>query len=271
MPPILEAKEIVKTYRVYRKRFIGYEETKNTIALEDINFGVNKGQFISIIGPSGCGKTTLLRIFAGLVKADGGQVLMKGKPVDGPSPNVGMVFQNIGLLPWRTAQGNVELAFELRNHRAPTDEEKTKAHDFVSKVGLESFEESYPYQLSGGMQQRIGLARALVTQPEILLADEPFGALDAQTRLILQDELLKLYSTGNITVLFVTHDLDEAIYLSDQVIVLTKRPGRIKRMFDVDLERPRFATDTRSKEKFISLKREVWETLKEEIVLSQSA
>lgn len=255
---------------MYRKRLIGYEEVRNTLALENVNFTVARGEFVSLIGPSGCGKTTLLRIFAGLIKHDSGNALINGKPVSGPPPNIGMVFQNIGLLPWRTAQKNVELAFELRHHHPASAEEKAKATEHLSKVGLVGFEDSYPYQLSGGMQQRVGLARALVTEPEILLADEPFGAIDAQTRLILQDEMLRLFYGRGITVLFVTHDLDEAVYLSDRVIILTRRPGKIKQIFSIPLERPRYKYDVRSTDQFISMKSKVWQSLREEILETQA-
>ncbi len=233
--------------------------------LRDVNISLEKDEFVSIVGPSGCGKTTLLRIAAGLIETDAGQILIDGNLVNGPSPNVAVVFQQPGLLPWRTARKNAEFALEVFYHRPLKGDEQKQVEQFLNLVGLKGFEGYYPHQLSGGMQQRVGLARALLRKPEVLLMDEPFGALDAQTRLILQDELLRIRHREAQTVLFVTHDLDEAIYLSDKVAILTKRPGCVKKVLEVDLQQPRYDYDVRSHPRFLDLRRTAWETLKAEI------
>jgi NitT/TauT family transport system ATP-binding protein len=239
---------------------------EDLVALADFDLKIEPGRFVSVVGPSGCGKTTLLRMAAGLVEPDAGEVRLDGTPLDGPSPKMSMVFQAIGLLPWKTIDANVALGLKLQAHRSKlTPEEEKRVCDALSLVGLAGFEQYYPNQLSGGMQQRVGLARALVRQPEILLMDEPFGALDAQTRAVLQDELLSLWERLKSTILFITHDLDEAIYLSDYVVVMGRRPGRIKEVLTVDLPSPRFATDVRSEPEFARLRRIAWGLIKEEL------
>jgi len=233
--------------------------------LDGVSFAVPDGEFLTVLGPSGCGKTTLLRSVAGLVPLSDGQVLLDGERVTKPSPRLSMVFQTIGLVPWKTVWENVGLGLELQTHHRLTADQKQEVSQFVELVGLKGFERYYPYQISGGMQQRVGLARALVRKPEVLLMDEPFGALDAQTRAILQEELLRLWGTSGATVVFVTHDLDEAIYLSDRVLVMTRRPGRLKMVIDVNLPRPRYAYDIRAEPEFVRLRRQVWDTIREEI------
>src|ERR1700745_1748620 len=206
-------------------------------ALDSFDMDVEEGEFLSIVGPSGCGKSTFLNVLLGLIKPDSGAVSMHGKQVTGPGSERAMVFQEFGLLPWRTVQHNIELGRELK--RAAAAKRRSVAERLVSLVGLGGFENHYPHELSGGMKQRVGLARALATDPEVLLMDEPFAALDAQTRDLMQTELLRIWHDTRKTVLFVTHQIDEAVYLSDRVLVMTKRPGHAKRSFAIDLPRPR--------------------------------
>jgi NitT/TauT family transport system ATP-binding protein len=234
-------------------------------ALRNINVTLPEFAFVSVLGPSGCGKTTLLRIVAGLIPATSGKVSIDDQPVTGPRPGSGMVFQYIGLFPWRTVEENIFFSKETRFHRALTKDEKDSARRFVDLVGLDGFEKSFPHQLSGGMQQRVGIARALAVEPDVLLMDEPFGALDAQTRLILQDELLRICSTYKATVMFITHDIEEAIYLSDQIIVMSRRPGEIKFVVDVKLPKPRYEHDVRSSPEFLQLRASIWNALREEL------
>ncbi len=210
---------------------------KTVYALEGASFTVQEGSFVSIVGPSGCGKSTLLKIASGLLSATSGRVLVEGRSVNGPLGNVGMVFQSPVLLKWRSVLGNVLLPVEF----AKLDRAKyvEKARSLIRLVGLQGFEEMPPYELSGGMQQRVSLCRALVTDPQILLMDEPFGALDAMTRDELDVELLRIWGEKKMTVVFVTHNIQEAVFLSDSVVVMSARPGRVIRQLAVDLPRPR--------------------------------
>jgi NitT/TauT family transport system ATP-binding protein len=243
----------------------GREKPATLTVVHDLTLSVGDREFVSILGPSGCGKTTLVRCIAGLISPACGQIALDGVPVTKPSPKVSMVFQGIGLVPWRTVRENVALGLELLYHRALNGQDWEKVSTLIATVGLTGFEDYYPSQISGGMQQRVGLARALVRDPELLLMDEPFGALDAQTRAILQDELLRLWGSTGSTVFFITHDLEEAIYLSDRVVVLTRRPSHVKLVIEVPLPRPRYTYDARSEPEFGRLRHEAWETLKEEI------
>lgn len=222
--------------RIFTKK----EDGTGTEALRNINFDVEDGEFICLLGPSGCGKTTLLRIIAGLETQTSGEITLNGVPITGPDPKRGMVFQQYSLFPWRTVMDNITFGLEMQGIKKP--EAKKQVEKYIELVGLEQFKNSYPYELSGGMQQRAAIARALANEPEVLLMDEPFGALDAQTRNILQDELLKIWEQKNVTVLFVTHSVDEAVFLSDRIVVMTSRPGRIKEIVEVDLPRPRCRT-----------------------------
>jgi NitT/TauT family transport system ATP-binding protein len=233
-------------------------------ALDGFDIDVEEGEFLSILGPSGCGKSTFLNILLGLLKPDSGEVLMHGKKITGPASDRAMVFQEFGLLPWRTVQNNIELGLELK--RTSAAKRRVVAERLVSLVGLGGFENHYPHELSGGMKQRVGLARALATDPDVLLMDEPFAALDAQTRDLMQVELLRIWREARKTVLFVTHQIDEAIYLSDRVMVMSKRPGRAKKLFIVELTRPR-EYEMRVTPEFNDLKLEIWNTLKDEIVV----
>jgi NitT/TauT family transport system ATP-binding protein len=242
---------------------VGKREEVEVTALDHIDLDIHDGEFVSIVGPSGCGKTTLLRIIHGLVEANGGEVRIDDQPVTEPRPECGFVFQNFGLYPWRSVLDNVAFGLELQ--KVEQKERRQRAQEFITLVGLAGFEASYPHQLSGGMQQRVGLARTLAIDPHILLMDEPFGALDAQTKRIMQLELLRILNEqSNInTVVFVTHDLEEALLLSDRVVVMTKRPGQCKEIVDVPFPHPREEAVMDTPE-FIALRRHLWDTLKEE-------
>jgi NitT/TauT family transport system ATP-binding protein len=221
------------TYRYWMER-----EEREFVAFADVSLNIAEGEFVCICGPSGCGKTTLLNIVAGLLTYDEGSLRVGGVRVNGPGVSRSMVFQHASLLPWRTVAGNVRYGMEMqRRFDRKTMDERTG--QFVRMVGLGGFESSYPSELSGGMQQRVNLARALATDPEVLLLDEPFAALDAQTRELMQSELLKIWSRAGKTVLFITHQIDEAVFLADRVVVMGTRPGRIKGEFEVPFERPR--------------------------------
>jgi ABC-type nitrate/sulfonate/bicarbonate transport system ATPase subunit len=205
--------------------------------LDNVNIRIEKGQFAAIVGPSGCGKSTLLRMIAGLEFPDSGQVLADGKPIIKPSPERMMIFQEHALYPWSTVEENVGLGLELA--KVPKQEYKERIRNVLEKVGLSGFEAYYPSQLSGGMRQRVSIARALVMDPDVLLLDEPYGALDAMTRLTMQNELIKLWQGSGKTMLLITHDIDEAIYLADRIFVMSARPGRVVETIDLDMPRPR--------------------------------
>ncbi len=211
-------------------------------AVDDISFDIKDSEFICIVGPSGCGKSTLLRMIAGLEPVTSGEISMGDRKVTAPSPKIGFVFQEYTLFPWRTVEKNVEFGLELK--KLPPAELEQTASKYLDMVGLSKFKDSYPHQLSGGMRQRTAIARTLAVDPEILLMDEPFGALDAQTRNILQEQLLEIWHQEKKKVLFVTHNVDEAVFLSDRVIVMTARPGRIKDIIDINIPRPRIRTET---------------------------
>ncbi len=236
------------------------EAEDDVVALYDVSFRVKKNEFVCLLGPSGCGKTTLIRIIAGILTADTGRILVNGVAVKGPGKDRPMVFQNYGLLPWRTVMGNVELGLELEG--VEKGERRRIAQKYIELVGLAGFESHYPHQISGGMQQRAGLARALSKQPEMLLLDEPFASVDAQTREILQEELLRIWGQTKMTAVFVTHSIDEAVYLSDRVFIMTPRPGQIQEVLDVDLPRPRWQFDVKSDPRFVKMTAHIRETLR---------
>ncbi len=215
-------------------------ETGTVEALRDINLDVFDKEFMCFIGPSGCGKTTLLRIVAGLDQPTSGEVLLDGKVIKSPDPERGMVFQEYSLFPWRTIIDNVAFGLEIKG--VPKKERYEIARKYLKMVGLEAFEQSYSYELSGGMRQRVAIVRALANDPKVLLMDEPFGSVDAQTRNLLQGELLRIWGEERKTVLFITHSIDEAVYLADRVVVLSARPGQIREILEIDLERPRQRT-----------------------------
>jgi NitT/TauT family transport system ATP-binding protein len=243
-----------------------YEKKGETLTvLQDVTFGLKPGSFTSVIGPSGCGKTTLLRIVDGLVSPDSGDVIFEGKRVTSPPPKMGFVFQHFGLLPWRSVLRNVELGLELRGVE-PEKRRKT-ALEHIRAVGLEGFEDHYVNELSGGMQQRVGLARALAVDPDVLLMDEPFASIDEQTREVLQRQLLQIVK-GKVpkTTLFVTHNVDEAIFLSDEILLMSARPGKVKEVVKVDLPPQRWGYDLRAAPEYARLRRRIWEFLEEEIM-----
>lgn len=231
--------------------------------LKDVSFAIGKGQFGCVIGPSGCGKTTVLRVAGGLVRPSAGTVSFGGSVLSGPSRRIAVVFQDYGraLLPWRDAYGNVSLALEASG--TPASERADRIHTLLNAVGLTQHVHKFPRQLSGGMQQRLQIARCLAQEPDCLLMDEPFGALDAMTRQSLQDEILRIAKERQMTVLFVTHDLEEAIYLGDTVIALAANPGRVARLLDVDLSHPRDQLSTREDPAFLRLRRELFDLVQE--------
>jgi NitT/TauT family transport system ATP-binding protein len=230
----LAVRNVSKSFRIR-----GRHQTNDRVlhVLGDVSFDVRQGEVVSLIGESGCGKTTLLKIIQGLIRLDSGAILVDGMPVSGPGRDRGFVFQHASLLPWRTALHNVEFGLEVQGMPAP--ERAARARTLLALVGLAHAADQYPHQLSGGMQQRVGLARALAIDPAILLMDEPFSALDAQTREVLQAELLRIHAETGKTTVFVTHDLDEAIYLSDRVMVMAAKPGRVERVIDIPFPYPR--------------------------------
>ena len=231
------------------------------VALEDISFDVRAGELVSLLGASGCGKTTLLRIVAGLVAADDGVVTVQGEPVEAPRKDLCMVFQNFGLLPWRSVLANVEFPLEVDG--VPRREREAVAARYIEVVGLTGFERHYPHELSGGMQQRVGIARALTRQPLVLLMDEPFAALDAQTRETLQEDFLRIWQDLRTTVIFVTHSIDEALVMSDRVLIFTPRPGRLLRTIDSPLGADRLDHDVRALPEFARQRQEIRNLMRE--------
>jgi len=239
-----------------------------TIALQATDLDVAENDFVTILGPSGCGKSTLLRIVAGLDVPTAGEVLQDGKRIEGPGPDRGMVFQSYTLFPWLTVQENV--CFGLRERGLPRTQQLAIARDFIAKVGLTGFERHFPKQLSGGMQQRTALARALANEPRVLLMDEPFGALDHQTRELMQELLLGIWEAQRKTVLFVTHDIDEAVFMANRVVVMSARPGRIKLDRAVELAHPRDYS-VKTSRAFTELKAELTEQVRAEVLATQAA
>jgi NitT/TauT family transport system ATP-binding protein len=237
----------------------GAKETRIT-ALENIDLRIAKGEFLSLLGPSGCGKTTLLRMVAGLIPTDEGEIAVEGRKVTRPTKQTAVVFQNFGLLPWRTVRRNVEFPLEL-DGVGPAERERI-ASEYLEVVGLSRFDRHYPHELSGGMQQRVGIARALARKPSLLLMDEPFGALDAQTREELQEEFLRIWAMTSTTVIFVTHSIDEALVMSDRIAVFATRPGRIKEIISSPFERRGAGTDVRAHPRFVESRAALRELLR---------
>jgi NitT/TauT family transport system ATP-binding protein len=225
------------TIRDLTKRYIDPYTGEDVLAVDDLSFSIADGDFVSLLGPSGCGKTTVLNIVAGFVEPTSGQVLLRDRPIKGPGADRGVVFQSFALFPWKTVMGNVTFGPKMRGVGQQKREEI--AQEYIDLVGLRGFENKYPHELSGGMQQRVGVARVLANEPEVMLMDEPFASVDAQTRMKLQEDLTRIWEERRPTILFVTHDVEEAVFLSDRVLVLTSRPGRIKEVVEVNLMRPR--------------------------------
>jgi ABC-type nitrate/sulfonate/bicarbonate transport system ATPase subunit len=252
--PILSVTNVSKSFKAPGRG------DNRLFALRNLSFDVAEGEFVSILGPSGCGKTTCLRMLAGLATYDGGSVTVRGTQVRGPGYERAMVFQSFNLFPWKTIIQNVEFGLKMRH--VARAERVVKAEAALELVGLRKFSGHYPHQLSGGMQQRVGLARALATDAEILLMDEPFGAIDAQTRELLQGELLKILDRIGKTVVFITHSVDEAIYLSDRVLVFSAGPGRVMAEYAIDLPKPRWQTQVHKHPHYEEYREAIWESLR---------
>ncbi len=255
--PVVEAEGV---FKVFVARGAGQ---RAFLALRELSLTIEPGRFVSLVGPSGCGKSTLLNLIAGLVRPTEGVLRYKGRAVSGINTNVGYITQDDNLLPWRTLQENVELALEFRG--APPGRRRELSARYIQMVGLGGFEHHYPHELSGGMRKRTALIRTLIYDPDVILMDEPFGPLDAQTRVILQDELLKLWDGSGKTVVFVTHDLVEAIALSDEIALFSRAPGTIKRVYRVPLPRPRDVFRVHADPAFPEFYERLWRDLKEEI------
>jgi NitT/TauT family transport system ATP-binding protein len=250
----LEIRRLTKHYDFERER-------RQVLALSDVSLSVAEGEFMAIVGPSGCGKTSLLNIVAGLLRYDSGEVIIDGKTVTGPGVDRAVVFQQSSLLPWRTVTGNVRYGMEMQR-RFDVASMRERTDRFIQLVGLAGFERHYPSELSGGMQQRVNLARALAADPVVMLMDEPFAALDAQTREFMQAELLKIWSEARKTVLFITHQINEAVYLADRVAVMSARPGKVKGVVTVPFERPRVLSLKRDP-KFLEIEETIWQMVEE--------
>lgn len=244
------------------KRYWFEREAREIPALVDVSLSVSDGEFVAVVGPSGCGKTSLLNIVAGLLSYDEGTVAIDGRKVTAPGVDRAVVFQHSSLLPWRTIAGNIRYGMEMQR-RFDAATMRSRTDHFVKLVGLSGFENHYPSELSGGMQQRVNLARALASDPVVLLMDEPFAALDAQTREFMQAELLKIWAHAKKTVMFITHQINEAVYLADRVVVMSARPGRVKGVFDIPFDRPRGLVLKRDP-KFLELEDAIWKLIEEE-------
>ncbi|KAF0844814.1 ABC transporter ATP-binding protein [Nocardia caishijiensis] len=254
------------TLRGVGKQFAVRGTTEKFTAVDDITIDVGAGEFLVLVGPSGSGKSTLLDLLGGLSTPSSGQILLDGSPITGPGLDRGVVFQQYALLPWRTARANIEFGLEAKG--VARKERKQIADHYLELVGLVGFGDRYPHELSGGMKQRVAIARSLAFDPEVLLMDEPFAALDAQTRESLQDELLRIWRTTGKTILFITHGIDEAVYLGQRVAVLTSRPGRVKAVIDIDIDRGE-DSDIRSSEQFRDYRHRIWTELRSEVSRAQ--
>lgn len=250
------------------KRFLTSSGGTHT-AISDVTLDIDAGEFVAIVGPTGCGKSTTLSLVSGLERASAGTVTVNGKPVDGIPDGVGYMFQADAQLPWRTVLGNVAAGPSWRG--VPKDEARAKARDWIARVGLAGFEGYYMHQLSGGMRKRVALAQTLVNEPSILLMDEPFSALDVQTRALMQTELLDLWAGSGAAVIFVTHDLEEAIALADRVVVMTASPASVKDDFTVTLPRPRNVEELRMDPEFIKTYAQIWQSLSSEVAIARKA
>lgn len=240
---------------------------KRVSALDTVNLTVDEGEFVSVVGPSGCGKSTLLNLVVGLLQVSSGRILFRNCPVGGINPEIGYVTQKDNLLPWRTLGENVEIALEIRG--VEKNERRRRAQELIERVGLSSFETHYPHELSGGMRQRANIIRTLIYDPDLILMDEPFGPLDAQTRIVLQEQLLKLWSATKKTIVFITHDLVEAITLADRVVVMTSRPGRVKYITEVPISRPRDVFQIHESQGFRTTHERLWQELRPEVKITE--
>lgn len=247
--------------RIDKLRVVYKTDDSETVAVDDFTLDVKKGELISIVGPSGCGKTTILRSIAGLLQPTSGRITIGDKECTAPGSDRGMVFQDFALFPWRSVQKNVEFGMEVAG--VPKEERRERAERYIKAVGLEKFANARIHELSGGMKQRVGIARALVMHPAVILMDEPFGALDAQTRNIMQEQLTKIIQHSERTIIFVTHSVDEALFLSDRVVVLTKRPSTIYKVIDVPWDRPR----DRASPEFTALRKQILTYLEQQNVM----
>ena len=258
-------------FQQVRKEFVvrseGGGSSDRFIALEDITLDVRPGEFLALVGPSGCGKSTLLDLLGGLTAPTSGRILLDGRPIEGPAPDRGIVFQQYALFPWRTAVQNVEFGLDIAGLKAK--QRREIARHYLDLVGLTAFADRYPHELSGGMKQRVAIARSLAYDPEVLLMDEPFAALDAQTRETLQGELLRIWRATRKTIIFITHGIDEAVVLGQRVAVMTSRPGRIKHVVEIPEALRNEAEDVRSLPEFGPVRHEVWSLLRDEVLKAQ--
>ena len=266
----IEATNVIKSFKIRNAETSkkGGVSASKFYALGGVNLNIKAGEFFVILGPSGCGKSTFLDLIGGLTEPDNGEILIDGKPVTGPGLDRAVVFQQSALFPWRTALQNVSFFLEAKKIKKSVREET--ARKYLSLVGLSGFEDRYPYELSGGMKQRVAIARALAINPEVLLMDEPFAALDAQTREIMQRDLLKIRDQTRKTVIFITHSIDEAVFLADRVAVMSARPGIIKNVVDIPIPRSnRLSNDLKITPEFVETRHKLWELLKEEVFKTQ--
>jgi NitT/TauT family transport system ATP-binding protein len=255
----IEFQKVSKTFQV--------RNSTEFTAIDEISLKVETGEFMVIVGPSGCGKSTLLDLLGGLTQPTHGQILLDGKAITGPALDRGIVFQQYALFPWRSALGNVEFGLETKG--VPEKQRRETAREYLALVGLSGFEDRHPHELSGGMKQRVAIARSLAYDPEVLMMDEPFAALDAQTRETLQAELLSIWKRSGKTIIFITHGIDEAVFLGQRVAVMTSRPGRIKHIVDIPAGLRESDDDVRSLPEFGRLRHEVWSLLREEVIKAQ--
>jgi NitT/TauT family transport system ATP-binding protein len=274
MTPKISLRNVTKEFTVRPGKGSGksirrHEEPSVLTALDDLSLDVAAGEFLTLVGPSGSGKTTLLDLLAGLSRPTSGQVLVDGKEVTGPGQDRAVVFQQYALFPWRTASANVSIGLE--NTGLSRKERAAKASQFLDLVGLAGFEDRYPHELSGGMKQRVAIARSLAYEPDVLLMDEPFAALDAQTREQLQDELLRIWKATGKTIVFITHGIDEAVYLGQRVAVLSARPGKLKEIVDINIPDRDGDADIRSHPAFVEHRHQVWSLLHDEVRLAQDS
>ena len=245
-----------------------FSRGKRVVALDSIDLDIPEGEFVTIVGPSGCGKSTLLNLIVGLLRSSGGRIVFRGSAIDGICTQIGYVTQKDNLFPWRTLVENVEIALEIRS--IDKNARRRQAEELIERVGLRGFEEHYPYELSGGMRQRANIIRTLIYDPELILMDEPFGPLDAQTRIVLQDQLLNLWSTTKKTIIFITHDLIEAITLADRVVLMSSRPGKIKSIEPVEIARPRAVFKIHESKQFRAVYEKLWRELRPEVKLAEA-